>query len=120
MSIDASAGEVTSSGSQFRSDGKLYTLSPPTVRDLADFEKWERMRPLRRAADKLKAFGDALDSAERAKILADAESESDAVKVTFTDAANLQAAFVKISEDRDALMFFIWLMLRKAHPELWI
>ncbi len=118
MPTDASVGEITTSVSTFESRGTTYKLSPPTIKDLGDFEKWQRNRPHRAAREKLDAYGDVLTAEERVQILDKAEAESKATKETFTDAANLEAAFKALQGDREAMTYFIYLTMRQEHPDL--
>jgi len=91
--------------------GEEYRLSPLTVADLGELERWIETLHIERARRRITAWGDDITPEQRDKIITAAEEA--AAKSTA-----LSADFAQSIMSIEGTVYLLYLSLRNAHPEI--
>jgi len=89
--------------------GKEYTLSPLTVDDLAEMERWVEDAPLMHAKRLLAEHGDMFSEEEKTAIRMKAVEESKTISLADGGA---------VLESMEGVRLLLWLSLRREQPDI--
>lgn len=91
--------------------GQEYKLSPPTIKDIAEFNRWMQGEYLNEVFDGIDAAGDRLTAEEIIQIKRDAYANLENIRFGRPRShAYLQSV--------SGISRFLWLMVRRNHPSI--